>query len=332
MNSWLQTQSFPVDVVLQQPQMVTSLRDTGDSLPQRRVIPTQQGDLLVETRDGFWMVVPAWNLDVAPGLVRDGFIEPWTSAVFRHCIATGDTVFNVGANFGYYSLLAAQLVGRTGKVFAFEANPTVFCYLVKSVYWGGYPDVVRAFQAACVSPQWHNQPIRIQYDPQFIGGGSILATRPSIRELSDCFWTAANIHHTLDENRCFQPRSLSTESVTLGKTIDSIIPENLVTNCMLIDAEGSESHVILGAEQMIRRSQHLSIIMEWDPSSYQRHPERRGSIDSMWDLLLNQEKFSVSRICCENYGGWGTMPDLVRLNRQSLMDIPHSDLLLQRDR
>ncbi|WLA70015.1 FkbM family methyltransferase [Bradyrhizobium diazoefficiens] len=38
-------------------------------------------------------------------------------------VKPGMTVFDVGAHAGYYTLMLSRLVGRQGRVFAFEANP-----------------------------------------------------------------------------------------------------------------------------------------------------------------------------------------------------------------
>ena len=38
----------------------------------------------------------------------------------------GDTVLDIGVHFGFYSLLAAQLVGQSGRVIGMEASQTVF--------------------------------------------------------------------------------------------------------------------------------------------------------------------------------------------------------------
>ena len=35
------------------------------------------------------------------------------------------TVFDVGSNIGYYTLLGSQWVGAEGRVFSFEANPGI---------------------------------------------------------------------------------------------------------------------------------------------------------------------------------------------------------------
>lgn len=45
----------------------------------------------------------------------------------------GDTVFDLGAGTGIESIFLSQLVGETGRVFAIEADPTVYRRLEKSV-------------------------------------------------------------------------------------------------------------------------------------------------------------------------------------------------------
>lgn len=52
-----------------------------------------------------------------------GMYEPIQTAWFKQCLCPGDVVIDVGASFGWYTTLAASLVGPTGKVFAFEPSP-----------------------------------------------------------------------------------------------------------------------------------------------------------------------------------------------------------------
>ena len=44
-------------------------------------------------------------------------------AVWRRIIRPGDAVVDGGANYGYWTLVASRLIGPTGRVFSFEANP-----------------------------------------------------------------------------------------------------------------------------------------------------------------------------------------------------------------
>ncbi len=52
-----------------------------------------------------------------------GTYEPELQAALRQFLRPGSTVYDVGANIGYISLLMAHNVGPGGKVFAFEALP-----------------------------------------------------------------------------------------------------------------------------------------------------------------------------------------------------------------
>lgn len=54
-----------------------------------------------------------------------GFWERDLSEWLRSSLRPGDTFLDVGANIGYFSLLAARAVGPTGRVIAFEPVPSV---------------------------------------------------------------------------------------------------------------------------------------------------------------------------------------------------------------
>ena len=54
--------------------------------------------------------------------------DPWDIGereVMRRVIRQGDTVFDIGANIGFQSVLISALVGPRGSVFAFEPNPAL---------------------------------------------------------------------------------------------------------------------------------------------------------------------------------------------------------------
>ncbi len=52
-----------------------------------------------------------------------GTYEPELQAAIRELVQPGWVAYDVGANIGYISLLLARVVGKTGKVFSFEALP-----------------------------------------------------------------------------------------------------------------------------------------------------------------------------------------------------------------
>ena len=68
------------------------------------------------------LVVDAADRSVG-ALMAGGSYEPHMTAVFESHVAPGAHVVDVGANVGYFTLLAARLAGPTGRVTSFEPNP-----------------------------------------------------------------------------------------------------------------------------------------------------------------------------------------------------------------
>jgi FkbM family methyltransferase len=52
-----------------------------------------------------------------------GTYEPEQTQAFQEIIQPGQVVYDIGAHYGYYTLLASVLVGPGGKVFALEPSP-----------------------------------------------------------------------------------------------------------------------------------------------------------------------------------------------------------------
>lgn len=68
--------------------------------------------------------------------------EPFETELVQSLVHETDTVLDVGANIGYYTLILARLVGPRGRVFAFEPDPANFALLKKNVESNGYKNVV----------------------------------------------------------------------------------------------------------------------------------------------------------------------------------------------
>ena len=71
-----------------------------------------------------------------------GVYEPFETRLFMDHVKSGDVVLDIGANIGYYTLLAAKLVGAEGSVHAFEPDPDNFALLQKNVRHNNYQNVV----------------------------------------------------------------------------------------------------------------------------------------------------------------------------------------------
>jgi FkbM family methyltransferase len=87
--------------------------------------------------DGQAIWVHTRDLYLGRQLYVYGDYEPFESILFRNCIKNGMVVFDVGANIGYYTKIAADAVGASGKVIAFEPDVDNSHLLSKNIQ--GYP-------------------------------------------------------------------------------------------------------------------------------------------------------------------------------------------------
>lgn len=75
-------------------------------------------------RDGDrYFMVDCKDHDVAMRVALNRCYEPVVGALFLSQVKPGAIVFDVGANKGYYTLLACEKVGQEGQVFAYEPDP-----------------------------------------------------------------------------------------------------------------------------------------------------------------------------------------------------------------
>jgi FkbM family methyltransferase len=96
----------------------------------KRLVP--QEPVAVEC-EGSWIYVDPRDIGVSLYLITEGVYEPRLTEFLEEALGPGMTVVDGGANVGYFTLLAAKLVGESGRVFAFEPEPRNFDFLRRSV-------------------------------------------------------------------------------------------------------------------------------------------------------------------------------------------------------
>lgn len=92
------------------------------SYPTRAIVRFGPEDLRRISIEGFRLVLDAADLSVSAPILESGVWEPHLTGVFRRYLRPGMRVADIGANVGYYTLLASTLVGPSGEVCAFEPN------------------------------------------------------------------------------------------------------------------------------------------------------------------------------------------------------------------
>lgn len=78
----------------------------------------------------------------------DGCWEPYETSLLLAALRPGDVFVDVGANIGYFSVIAAALLGPSGRVFAFEPEAGNFALLEQNLALNGCRHNVTAVPAA----------------------------------------------------------------------------------------------------------------------------------------------------------------------------------------
>jgi FkbM family methyltransferase len=175
-------------------------------LPRTMTVPILQGALkgkrwiVGSQRHAFWL----------------GNYEPFLQKRMAQEVERGGVFYDVGANVGFYSLLASSLIDP-GKVFAFEPWPLNIQFLMNHLKLNGVRNV-KAFEIA----------ISDQVGTAFFQGEE----------------TGAMGH--LQTTGSFQVAT---------STIDSLIYEQSVAppDCIKMDIEGGEYKALMGAKECFRK-------------------------------------------------------------------------------
>jgi methyltransferase, FkbM family len=201
------------------------------SQPFRMRMATELGGLsfLCDLRDA-----------IAREVCFTGRYEPQDTALIQSLLASGMTFVDVGANWGYYTLLAAHLVGPLGRVVSFEPDPRLFPVLSENVSYNRLEQVT-ALQVAAADE----------------AGLLILSGYEE-----DC------------ENRGLS-RLVEQEAGTNGRTfrvqarpIDAMLDELDVETVDLLkmDIEGAEELALRGMLKGLERHRFRRIVLELHPS------------------------------------------------------------------
>lgn len=81
-------------------------------------------------------------------ILLDGFWEMWLTKFIASVVQPGMVTIDVGANFGYYTLLLADLVGPSGRVISVEPNPGAVPHLRNSIALNGFSQRTQIVAAA----------------------------------------------------------------------------------------------------------------------------------------------------------------------------------------
>ena len=193
-------------------------------------------------------------------IVRDGWEEE-TTRIFKEVAKEGDVIVDIGANIGYYTLLAARIVGSSGQVYAFEPDPSNYKILVNNIGLNEFTNVITEEKA--VSDKLGT--LNFYLNRQDMGA------------------------HTIYETDKYK-KIITIESVTLDEYFEG---RECPINVVKMDIEGAELAALKGMENIIKMNEDLKIFAEFHLPWI-----RRAGIEPEYfaSLLFDYYKFTVTVI------------------------------------
>jgi len=252
------------------------------------LMPAPRGAVVVDTQHGFKIIVdPVGGKDLESSIYYFGTYEPGTLHVMQKCLKEGDVFFDIGSNIGIMSLFASQLVGKQGKIFAFEPDPDTFAILQDNLNL--------------------NENDRVQ--PQNLALGDSNGT--------------ASLFQNISVNRGASSLISSQENsniVTVNtERPDDFILRNELGNIKLlkIDVEGWEFEVLKGAKQLLSKEDGPIVIFECSDNV----SVPRGKIYQTYQYILSVNNYQVFKL----KHGKEVISKLIRVKSEK--ELPHHDNL-----
>jgi FkbM family methyltransferase len=220
-------------------------------------------------------------------LVRYGCYEKYTTKLFKELVQEGMTIVDIGAYFGYYTLIASKLVGDSGKVYAFEPEPSNYDLLVRNISINNCYNVVSIQKA--VSNKCGKTKLFVD---------QINLGNPSFSE------------NNVPRKRGF----VEVETLTL----DDFLKDEKV-DFIKMDTQGAEGLVIDGARRVLQSNIYMGILLEFwpfglknvgtDPSELLRSLEcfnfKVKLIDDANQCIKDMDRTEIIKLCESTKGGKG---------------------------
>ncbi len=162
--------------------------------------------------------IPA-EMHILEPFSRGSCYEPEVTHVLLRAIREGDTVVDVGANVGFFTILMSKLVGPAGKVYSFEPGRNVLPKLKANLELNKCENVV-----LIEKPAWHCVEMLTFYNNADSSGGNAL--------WDPGFWWENKLSRELLDK-------YQVESTTL-QTVLGNEPVRLIK----VDAEGAELAIL----------------------------------------------------------------------------------------
>ncbi len=271
----------------------TEIENALQNSSRRPMVYLGDFNALTENIFGHTIILDTRDISLTPHLLSKGFWEIWITQVFLETIEDNMNVLEIGANVGYYTLLAASKVGSDNQIFAFEADSATYELLSKNIEINGFKNKVTLINKAVFS---ESKRVKFSSFKKHHGSNSLIQ------------FSESSIEGFREEVKISE-----IDSISLDDYFEMNVPK---IGLIKIDAEGSEPHIFRGMIKLLHENSHVKIICEFAQiliSELGEDPEK------FLDDLVKQG-FCLSII--------DPVMGIVEVTKQKLLEIEHCELFL----
>jgi FkbM family methyltransferase len=221
-----------------------------------QTVPLPDGSVLCRVLGRFKMFTDAADGGIAPHLLLDGYWEYWVTEFVCRNVARGERAMDVGAVYGYYTVLLADLVGPGGRVTAFEPNPWLHWLLLRNVVVNGLGDIVAARREAATDAARDSMLL-----PALLSG-------PAEGRFADRF-------STQDGRRVFAAPGVALQEIEPGSV-----------DFLRIGCAAAADSIVAGLPGLVERSPNLRILLEFDADRCREAPAMLAALSAHYPLRL----------------------------------------------
>lgn len=162
-----------------------------------------------------------------------GLYENETSRWLKEQLSGGRTFIDIGANFGYFTLLGSRMVGNNGQVLAFEPVP---------------------INVKCIESHINvNHIANVVLEDMVISDSIGIVSFTVENNNANSHLTDVHISHAKSNSR----RLIDIKSITLDSYLNE---KNIHPDVIKIDVEGAEIKVLQGAYETLRNDKPVCIV------------------------------------------------------------------------
>lgn len=215
---------------------------------------------------------------------------------WRKNLKPGQTVIDIGANIGYFTLYTARLVGSQGRVIAIEPGPMSYAILTKNVAVNGYKHV--KIENVAVA--------------DYNGKATFMICRTGE--------TDNKLDAVVDKNSKEIRDPVEVNVIRLDDYIQNKFPVDFIK----IDVQGAEYLALQGMKETLMANPQIQLLMEYSPIAL----ESVGVVPSEFLALIRSMGFRIF-VLPENQD-MHEVTDEVLLKNYGVNRISHTNLILRR--